>query len=131
MGSTVDKTINLTTIASTLSRNRNDREESTLTIKATGPNSNHIQEAICTRQSANHTYSKYLHRMEWHFSIGALYSKHTWDDHKYVIYIYIIQILCVCLSVKYRRPNCWTDHDQNWHAYADRPGNGSYQILAP
>ena len=47
------------------------------------------------------------------------------------IYIYIIQILCVCLSVKYRRPNCWTDHDQNWHAYADRPGNGSYQILAP
>ena len=53
------------------------------------------------------------------------------------IYIYIIQILsvcvcvCVCLSVKYRRPNCWTDHDQIWHAYADRPGNGSYQILAP
>ena len=44
----------------------------------------------------------------------------------YLIYIYIIQILyvcaCVCLSVKYRRPNCWTDHDQIWHAYADRPG---------
>ena len=33
------------------------------------------------------------------------------------IYIYIIQILSVCLSVKYRRPNCWTDHDQIWHAY--------------
>ena len=48
-----------------------------------------------------------------------------------VIYIYIIQILCVCLSVKYRRPNCWTDHDHIWHAYADRPGNGSYQQLAP
>ena len=53
------------------------------------------------------------------------------------IYIYIMQILsvcvcvCVCLSVKYRRPNCWTDHDQIWHAYADRPGNGSYQKLAP
>ena len=47
------------------------------------------------------------------------------------IYIYIIQILSVCLSVKYRRPNCWTDHDQIWHAYADRPGDGSYQILAP
>ena len=41
------------------------------------------------------------------------------------------RLLCVCLSVKYRRPNCWTDHDQIWHAYADRPGNGSYQILAP
>ena len=51
------------------------------------------------------------------------------------IYIYIIQILsvclCVCVSVKYRRPNCWTDHGQIWHAYADRPGNGSYQKLAP
>ena len=43
------------------------------------------------------------------------------------IYIYIIQILCVCVSVKYRRPNGWTDHDQIWHVYADRPGNGSYQ----
>ena len=57
--------------------------------------------------------------------------------HAHIIYIYIIQILsvclsvCVCVSVKYRRPNCWTDHDQIWHAYADRPGNGSYQKLAP
>ena len=32
----------------------------------------------------------------------------------------------VCLSVKYRRPNCWTDYDQIWHAYADRSGDGSY-----
>ena len=31
--------------------------------------------------------------------------------------------MCVCVSVEYRRPNCWTDHDQIWHAYADRPGN--------
>ena len=33
--------------------------------------------------------------------------------------IYIIQILCVCvcLSVTYRRPNCWTDHDQIWLVY--------------
>ena len=47
------------------------------------------------------------------------------------IYIYIIQMLCVCVcvrvSVKYRRPNGWTDHDQIWHVYADRPENGSYQ----
>ena len=35
--------------------------------------------------------------------------------------------VCVCVSVKYRRPNGWTDHDQIWHVYADRPGNGSYQ----
>ncbi len=34
--------------------------------------------------------------------------------------------VCVCLSVTYRRPNCWTDHDQIWHVYADRSGNGSY-----
>ena len=47
--------------------------------------------------------------------------------HLHHIYIYIIQILCVCVSVKYRRPNGWTDHDQIWHVYADRPGNGSYQ----
>ena len=26
---------------------------------------------------------------------------------------------------------CWTDHDHIRHAYADRPENGSYQILAP
>ena len=32
----------------------------------------------------------------------------------------------MCVSVKYRRPNCWTDHDQIWHAYADRSGDGSY-----
>ena len=32
----------------------------------------------------------------------------------------------VCLSVKYRRPNRWTDQDQIWHAYADGPGDGSY-----
>ena len=30
----------------------------------------------------------------------------------------------VCVSVKYRRPNRWTD--QIWHAYADVPGDGSY-----
>ena len=24
------------------------------------------------------------------------------------------------------RSNCWTDHDQIWHVYADRSGNGSY-----
>ena len=31
----------------------------------------------------------------------------------------------MCVSVcqaGYRRPNCWTDHDQIWQAYADRPG---------
>ena len=28
--------------------------------------------------------------------------------------------MCVCVSVKYRRPNGWTDHDQIWHVYADR-----------
>ena len=33
----------------------------------------------------------------------------------------------MCVSVKYRRPNCWTDHDHIWQAYADRPGVGSYQ----
>ena len=33
---------------------------------------------------------------------------------------------CVRVSVTYRRPNCWTDHDQIWHVYADRSGNGSY-----
>ena len=38
----------------------------------------------------------------------------------------IIHILCVGGSVKYRRPNCWTDHDQIWHAYADRSGDGYY-----
>ena len=32
-----------------------------------------------------------------------------------------------CVRVKYRRPNGWTDHDQIWHVYADRPGNGSYK----
>ena len=31
------------------------------------------------------------------------------------------------MSVKYRRPNYRTDHDQIWHAYAVRPGDGSYQ----
>ena len=30
----------------------------------------------------------------------------------------------VCVSVKFRRPNRWTD--QIWHAYADGPGDGSY-----
>ena len=38
----------------------------------------------------------------------------------------IIQIMCVGSSVKYRRPNCWTDDDQIWHAYADRSGDGYY-----
>ena len=32
----------------------------------------------------------------------------------------------VCVSVKYRRPNRWTDQYQMWHAYADCPGDGSY-----
>ena len=32
----------------------------------------------------------------------------------------------VCVSVKYRRPNRWTDQYQIWHAYADGPGDGSY-----
>ena len=31
-----------------------------------------------------------------------------------------------CVSVKYRRPNYRTDHDQIWHACVDRPGDGSY-----
>ena len=48
-----------------------------------------------------------------------------------IIYIdlYNTNSVCVCVyvSVKYRRPNGWTDHDQIWHVYADRPGNGSYQ----
>ena len=30
----------------------------------------------------------------------------------------------MCVSVKYRRPNRWTD--QIRHAYADGPGDGSY-----
>ena len=36
--------------------------------------------------------------------------------------------VCVCarVCVKYRRPNGWTDHDQIWHVYADRSGNGYY-----
>ena len=39
---------------------------------------------------------------------------------------------CVRACVKYRRPNGWTDYDHIWHAYADRPGNGSYlNKLAP
>ena len=37
---------------------------------------------------------------------------------------------CVCVrayvSVKYMRPNGWTDHDQIWHAYANISGKGSY-----
>ena len=32
----------------------------------------------------------------------------------------------VCVSVKYRRLNYGTDHDQIWHACADRSGDGSY-----
>ena len=48
-----------------------------------------------------------------------------------LVYLYNTNSVCVCVSAKYRRPNCWTDHDQIWHAYADIPGNGSYQILAP
>ena len=58
---------------------------------------------------------------------------HT-HTHTYIyiyLYLYLYNTNSVCVSVKYRRPNCWTDHDQIWHAYADRPGNGSYQILAP
>ena len=61
----------------------------------------------------------------------SLHEETYWEQAMSVIYIYIIQIVSVCVSVKYRRPNCWTDHDQIWHAYADRPGNGSYQKLAP
>ena len=34
----------------------------------------------------------------------------------------------VCVSVKYRRPNGWADHDQIRPSYADRSGNGSYLI---
>ena len=45
--------------------------------------------------------------------------------------LYLYNTNSVCVSVEYRRPNYRTDHDQIWHAYADRPGNGSYQILAP
>ena len=48
-----------------------------------------------------------------------------------ILDLYLYNTNSVCVSVEYRRPNCWTDHDQIWHAYADRPGNGSYQILAP
>ena len=33
------------------------------------------------------------------------------------IYLYNTNSLCVCLSVKYRRPNGWTDHYQIWYAY--------------
>ena len=40
--------------------------------------------------------------------------------------IYLYNANSVCVSVKYRRPNGWTDHDQIWHVYADRSGNGSY-----
>ena len=46
-----------------------------------------------------------------------------------LIYIYIIQILsvcvCVCLS-SIGGQTTRTDHDQIWHAYVDRPGDGSY-----
>ena len=47
----------------------------------------------------------------------------------FTVYLYNTNsvCVCVCVSVKYRRPNGWTDHDQIWHVYADRPGNGSYQ----
>ena len=69
------------------------------------------------------------------YSNGKIKFKNIQDFRRPVrtlIYIYIIQIMCVCVcvcvcvSVKYRRPNGWTDHDQIWHVYADRPGNGSY-----
>ena len=33
---------------------------------------------------------------------------------------------CKHCLLSIRRPNCWTDHDQIWHAYADRPVDGSY-----
>ena len=39
----------------------------------------------------------------------------------------VLLVMTGDLSVEYRRPNGWTDHDQIWHVYADRPGNGSYQ----
>ena len=36
--------------------------------------------------------------------------------------------VCVrtCVRVNYKRPNGWTVHDQIWHAYVDRSGNGSF-----
>ena len=50
------------------------------------------------------------------------------------MYIYNTNSVCVCVRafvcafvracVKYRRPNGWTSHDQIWHVYADRSGNG-------
>ena len=39
--------------------------------------------------------------------------------------------VCVCVSVKYRRPNGWIDHDQIWHVYADRHWSGSCQKKGP
>ena len=45
----------------------------------------------------------------------------------YPLNLYLYNTNYVCVSVKYRRPNGWTDHDQIWHVYADRPRNGSYQ----
>ena len=54
-------------------------------------------------------------------------SKTLHYTHAQQVYLYLYSVcLCVCVSVKYRRPNCLTDHDQIWHAYADRPGDGSY-----
>ena len=64
-------------------------------------------------------------------TLGPSSRSQRWIVPYFLLGIYIIQILSVCVSVKYRRPNCWTDHDQIWHAYADRPGTGSYQKLAP
>ncbi len=43
-------------------------------------------------------------------------------------YVCVCVCVCVraCVRVNYKRPNGWTDHDQIWHAYADRSENGSY-----
>ena len=49
------------------------------------------------------------------------------------MYIYIIQILCVCVCLSsIGGQTAGPIMDQIWHAYADRPGNGSYlNKLAP
>ena len=36
------------------------------------------------------------------------------------------QCVCVCLSVLYKNPKCWTDQDEIWHGGGPRGGEGSW-----
>ena len=78
------------------------------------------------------------HFIQFTFQYGCTHQSSPWPREytvllqvlvlHFYLYLYNTNSVClsVCLSVKYRRPNCWTDHDQIWHAYADRSGDGSY-----